>query len=81
MTELAEERKAFKHMREKLEASSNGKWALIHKSKLVGTYDTFDEAASDAVKKFGRGPFLIRQIGAPETVLPASVVYAVMQNA
>ena len=40
--------------------------------ELVGLYDTFDAAAADAVKRFGSGPYLMRQIGAPPVTLPAS---------
>jgi hypothetical protein len=34
-----------------------GKWALIHDGILVGVFDDFDTAASQAVSKFGRGPY------------------------
>lgn len=81
MSELSEERKAFKKMRDELEATAKGKWALVYKSDLIGTYDSFSDAATEAVSRFGRGPYLIRQIGAPETTLPASVVYAKLQDA
>ena len=33
------------------------------------------------MRRFGRGPFLIREIGAPDVTLPASVVYAVTEDA
>lgn len=56
-----------------------GKFVLIHDSVVVGIFETFDSAASHAVARFGRGPYLIRQIGQTETALPASVVYATMQ--
>ena len=81
MTELAEEREAFKRMRDELEAKFKGKWALIYKSDLIATFDTFDEAAQSAVARFGRGPFLIRQVGAPETMIPASLAYSKMNYA
>lgn len=81
MSDLSEERKAFKKMRDELEATAKGKWVLFYKSDLIATFDTFDAAATEAVRKFGRGPFLIRQIGAPETVLPASLAYAYSQHA
>lgn len=55
--------------------NSVGKWLLIYRQKLEGAFETAEEAAAEAVKRFGRGPFLIRQIGAPPVVLPASVMY------
>jgi hypothetical protein len=63
------------------EAKHPGKWVLIRDSEFVGTFDTFDVAAKEAVRRFGRGPFLIREIGAPDVTLPASVVYSVLEDA
>jgi hypothetical protein len=75
MAELRDEIDAYELMRADLEASSLGKWALVHDRELVGVYDAFDMAARVAVQRFGRGPYLIRQIGAPPVVLSASVLY------
>jgi hypothetical protein len=75
MSELKEEIAAFDTMRPELEAKSLGKWVLIHNRELIGTYDSFDEAAKEAVHRFGRGPYLIRQVGAPPVSMPASVMY------
>lgn len=66
---------AFEGMRAGLEARHMGQWVLLRDQELIGSYKTFDEAATDAVTKFGRGPFLIRQVGAPPMTLPASVMY------
>jgi hypothetical protein len=75
MTELRDEIDAYDQMRADLEASSLGKWALVHDRQLIGIYDAFEAAARVAVQRFGRGPYLIRQIGAPPIVLSASVLY------
>lgn len=74
-TTINEEITAYEGMRENLEADHVGKWALIHNRELVSLFDSFEEAAEKAVQEFGRGPYLIRQVGAPPTVLPASVMY------
>jgi hypothetical protein len=66
---------AYEVLRAELEANSTGKWVLIHERELVGVYGSFEETAEEAVRRFGRGPYLIRQIGAPPVVLPASVMY------
>ena len=63
----------FERLREVLERDYKGEWVLIHKKVLVGTYPTFEAAGSDAVKRFGMGPYLIRKVGAPPITLPASV--------
>ena len=75
MPDLDTELAAFEAMRNDLEAHHMGKWVLVHDGKLVNVYDGFEAAAEDAVAKFGRGPYLIRQVGAPPIVLPASVMY------
>jgi hypothetical protein len=66
---------AYDQIREELEARHMGKWALLHERHLIETFDSFESAAEAAVERFGRGPYLIRQIGAPPITLPASVMY------
>jgi hypothetical protein len=75
MAELATERKLFEKLRRDLEASAKGQWVLIRDSELIGTFPSFEAAAGEAVRRFGRGPYLIREIGAADVTLPASVVY------
>jgi hypothetical protein len=72
---LDQEIAIFEEMRSELEASAMGKWVLIHDSELIGTFDSFDVAANRAVEEFGAGPYLIRQIGATNVALPASVMF------
>ena len=68
--------KTFNNMSDELNLHHAGKFVLIYNSNFVASYDSFDNAAKDAVKKFGRGPYLIRQVGAPtEMPMPASVAY------
>ena len=62
-------------MRKELEVNHFGKWVVFHDEAFIGEYDTFDMAAEEAVKRFGRGPYLIRCVGAPPQTLPASVLY------
>ncbi len=75
MTTLSSQISAYKEMRAVLETDHFGKWVVFHSGELAGTYDTFEDAAEDAVRRFGRGPYLIRQVGAPPITLPASVLY------
>ena len=72
---LAKEIAAFESMRDYLEREHLYKWVIIYGKELVGTYDDFQDAANVATQRFGRGPYLIRQIGAPPVTLPASVLY------
>ena len=66
---------AYEKLQPELEANHMGKWVLIHEEKLVGVFESFEDAAEQAVEKFGRGPYVIRQVGASPVVLPASVMY------
>lgn len=74
-SELTREIAAYEGMRTRLEADHRMRWAVVHAEELVGIYGTFESAAHDAMQRFGRGPYLIRQIGAPPIQLPASVPY------
>jgi hypothetical protein len=75
MTNIQDEIAAFKTMQSKLEAEHMGEWILMRDAKVVGFFKTFELAAAEAVRLFGRGPYLIREIGAPPIQLPASVMY------
>lgn len=74
MSVLSREISAYEGMQNELEASFPGKWVVFHKESFVGQFDSFEDAAEHAVAKFGRGPYLIRQIGAPPITLRMSVV-------
>ena len=74
-TRLSRQIAVYEDMRDSLETDHYGEWVVIHNEELVGTYEFFEKAAEDAVMRFGRGPYLIRQIGAPPITLPASVLY------
>ncbi len=78
MADLTKEIEAYEQMREELETSYMGKWVVIHDQQRTGIYDSFEAAARDAVQRFGAGPYLIRQVGAPPVVLPASVMYNIV---
>jgi hypothetical protein len=75
MAALDTELSAYRQQAPQLEASDLGKWVLFKGTDLIAIYDTFEVAAEDAVARFGRGPYLIRQVGAPPIVMPVSVAY------
>jgi hypothetical protein len=62
MEEIPNEAAAYELLKDHLEAHHKGEWVLIKDGKLIGTYETFEDADSDAVSRFGRGPCLIRQV-------------------
>lgn len=75
--ELERDLAAFEAMRAELEARSKLKWVVFFGGQLIGIYDSFTVAAAEAVSRFGRGPYLIRQVGAPEFTMPASVAFRI----
>ena len=64
---------AYNRMRTELEANHFNEWVVVHGGKLVGAYATFEAAAEESTKRFGRAPYLIRQVGARPLRLPISV--------
>jgi hypothetical protein len=70
MTDLDSWLAAYEQMRADLEAHHMGKWVVVHDGKLAGTFESFEAAAKDAGAKFGCGPYLIKQVGAPVTFSP-----------
>ena len=75
MSTITEEIKAFEKMQSQLEADHMGLWVLIHDGALIDAYQSFEDAADEAVRRFGSGPFLIRQVGAAPKTLPISLMY------
>ena len=73
---LDKEIAAYTKMRDRLEADHFGEWAVVYGAELIGTYETFEYAVHIAVKRFGRGPYLIREVGAePKTIHVPMVSY------
>ena len=74
MNALRKEIDAYERMRDHLEANHFRKWVVVHDEKFIGAYESFEDAAIDAAKRFGRGPYLIRQVAAPPTVISIPTV-------
>jgi hypothetical protein len=80
MTTLIDEITAYDAMRSELETTHLGEWAIVKGGSLSGLFKDFQTAAREAVSRFGRGPYLIRQIGAPPATLPVSVVFGLSDD-
>jgi hypothetical protein len=72
---LEQEIKTYQSRLEELEQYYPGKFVVIQGEDLIGAFDTFQNAAAEAVRRFGRGPYLIRQVGAPPPEVPVSWLY------
>ncbi len=75
MLELSRQIAAYEKMQPALEMDHFGKWAVFYDEKLVDTYESVEVAIDNASLRFGRGPYLIRQIGAAPISIPASLLY------
>lgn len=60
---LAAELQAFEKLREELERRYFGKFVIFHDGKFFEAFDNFDLAARKAIAVFGKGPYLIREVG------------------
>lgn len=77
---LAENIKAYEEQQEVLEEYYEGKYVIFHDGKKINTFDSFDAAARHAVSRFGRGPYLIRQVGQEKIRLSSSIIFALAQE-
>ena len=67
---LEKEIAVYERMRGFLEREYHKQWVVIYGEELAGTYADFQDAAADAALRFGRGPYLIRQVGVPAPAPP-----------
>lgn len=59
---------AFESMKAELLKNHKDKFALIHKEKFLGAFDTPDSAYQAGVQSFGKEPFLVKRIAEQEEV-------------
>lgn len=62
---LETEIRAFEAQREELERHHKGDFVIFHGEECIRAFSSLDAAAEEAVRRFGRGPYLIRQVGVP----------------
>ena len=71
----------YAKMRDQLEADHFGEWAVVYHDEFVGTYEKFEDAVRVAVRRFGRGPYLIREVGVEPRVIHIPALGRPMQYA
>ena len=68
--------KTYDAMEATLRKHHEGKFVVIKGENLHGAYDTFDAAAAEAERAYGRGPYLIREVkDQTEMTMPASIAF------
>lgn len=70
---LQENIKAYEVVEAKMKEQHMRKHVVFYNRNFEGAFETFHDAASSAVRRFGHGPYLIREVGAPLPPLPASL--------
>ena len=72
---LSRETALYERRKAEFEREHHWEWVVIRGDDVVGFYSDLQDAAEVAVERFGRGPYLVRQIGVPKQALPASVLF------
>ncbi len=75
MSALSDDIAAYDQARPQLEAKHRGEWVVFHSGRFVGVYPEFENAASEAVERFGEGPYLIRQVGVETIQLSSAMIF------
>lgn len=75
MTTIDDEIRAYESRQSELESQHMGQWVLMRDRDVIGVFESFEGASETALERFGRGPYLIRQVGAEPLRLPVSVMY------
>ena len=74
--DLEQNIETYEAARETLEQHHLDKFVVFNDAKFVDSFDSFHNAAREAVRRFGQGPYLIRQVGAQRRMaMPASVAF------
>lgn len=71
---LEENIKAYEEQQKDLEEHYKGKYVIFYNRERIGSFDSFDAAAREAIRLFGDGPYLIREVGQEKIRLSSSVL-------
>jgi hypothetical protein len=75
MSPIQDEIAAYEAIQSRLEAEHKGEWILMRNRQVIGLFPSFEQAAAEGLRQFGRSSYLIREIGAEPIRLPVSVIY------
>jgi hypothetical protein len=70
MSPIQDEIQAYEAIEERLEAEHMGEWVLMRNRQVIGIFSSFETAAAEGLRQFGRTSYLVREIGAEPIKLP-----------
>ena len=71
---LDENIEAYERRRDEMEARYRDQWVVFVDREFVEAFDDFQEAAMMAIRRWGRGPYLIRLVGEEPRVIPMALI-------
>lgn len=71
---LKNELSTFEKNKRNLIRNHLGEYVLIKDDEILGTYQSFNEAANKGIMKFGTNPFLVKKIEKEESKLVISLI-------
>jgi len=77
---LGTEIQTYEQQRENLLGTSEGKFVLIHETRVVGIFDSKMDAIAAGYQQFGNVPFLVKQILRIEAPAVLSSLKAQVKN-
>lgn len=72
---LNENIKAYEAVQAEMEQHHMHKYVVFYNCQFIDAFDDFNNAMEDAAARYGRGPYLIREVGGGPIRLPASLTY------
>jgi hypothetical protein len=75
---LKSEIATFEKMRSDLEQHHKGKHVLIKGADLIGSFDSFNAAATEGLRLYPNDDFLVRQIGSRSPSLSPAILYGLV---
>ncbi|OFW10224.1 MAG: hypothetical protein A3G20_09970, partial [Acidobacteria bacterium RIFCSPLOWO2_12_FULL_59_11] len=78
---LEKELAHFEKIKAELLQKYDGKFALIHEEQFIGAFDSPENAYQEGIKRFKKGPFLVKRISEHEEVYRNQALFLGIMNA
>jgi hypothetical protein len=79
-TVLQEELETYRKHKAQLLQTAAGKYVLIHKDQVLGTFDTQADAVHQGYRQLGNVPFLTKKVEAVEEVIVMNPRWTILKN-